>query len=145
MPITPADRVSSVWQPKGADLYSTGASGTVPVRPINPANAVESTDRLGEGAIVREPDKPSAPDLSNRDWTAVEEKKQAEEVKEPPPKEPITQMLIDHIRSLWLASAKAVEQAPQVNKADEIERNKLLVKEEPLTYSETKVKRTGGL
>ena len=143
MQITPADR-SSAWRPQGADLYSTGASGAVPVRPVHPANAVESTDRLGEGPTVREPDKPSAPDLTNRDWTAGEEKKQAEEVEEPP-KEPIAKQLLDFIQSMWRASAMVVEQAQEVSKADEIERNQLLVKEEPLTYSEPKTKRTGGL
>lgn len=143
MPITPIER-SSAWRPQGADLYSTGASGAVPVRPINPVNPVESVDKLGEGAIVREPHKPDAPDQSNRDWTVVEEKKQAEEVEEPP-KEPIIKELIEHFQSLWLASAKVVEHAEQISKTDEIERNKLLVKEEPLTYSEPKIKRTQGL
>ncbi len=143
MQITPADR-SSAWRPHGADLYSTGASGTVPVRPINPANAVESMDRLGEGAIVREPDKPSAPDQSNRDWTMVKEKKQAEEVEEPP-KEPIYKHLLEVIQSMWRASAMAVDQSQQVSKTDEIERNQLQVKDEPLTYSEPKTKRTNGL
>lgn len=143
MPITPVDR-SSAWRPQGADLYSTGASGAVPVRPINPVNPVESVDKLGEGAIVREPNEPSQPDKANRDWTVVEEKKQVEEVEEPP-KEPIHKQLIEHLQSLWLASARVVDQAEQVNKADEIERNKLLVKEEPLTYSEPKIKRTQGL
>lgn len=143
MSITPVDR-SSVWRPSGADLYSTGASGAVPVRPINPVNAIESTDRLGEGAIVREPDKPSAPDQGNRDWTAVEEKKQVEEVEEPP-KEPIHKQLIEHFQSLWLASARVVDHAQQINQTDEAERNKLIVKDEPLTYSEPKTKRTRGL
>ena len=114
------------------------------MRPINPVNAVESTDRLGEGAIVREPDKPSVVDQSNRDWTAVEEKKQVEEVEEPP-KEPLHKMLIEHFQSLWLASARVVDNAQQVNQTDEAERNKLIVKDEPLTYSEPTTKRTRGL
>lgn len=143
MPIPPVDR-SSAWRPSGADLYSTGASGAVPVRPIHPVNAVESTDRLGEGAIVREPEQPSAPDRENRDWTVLEEKKQAEEV-EAPPKEPIYKQLLEHLQTMWRASAMVVEHAQQVNQADEAERNKLLVKDEPLTYSEPRTKRTGGL
>lgn len=144
MSINSADRLSSAWRPTSADLYSTGASGTVPVRPINPANAVESTDRLGEGAIVREPDKPSAPDLSNRDWTAVEEKKQVEEEKAPP-KKPIHELLLEHIQSMWRASAMAVEQFQKVSETDQVERNKPQVKDESPTYSEPKVKRTEGL
>jgi len=143
MPITPIER-SSAWRPQGADLYSTGASGAVPVRPINPVNPVESTDKIGEGAIVREPNEPSAPDKSNRDWTMGEKQKEVEEVEEPPRK-PIHEKLIEHFQSLWLASGRVVEYAEQVNKSDEIERNKLLVKDEPLTYSEPKIKRTQGL
>lgn len=99
-----------------------------------------STDRLGEGAIVREPDKPSAPDLSNRDWTAVEEK-QVEEEKEPP-KKPIHELLLEHIQSMWRASAMAVEQFQKVSETDQVERNKPQVKDESPTYSEPKVKRT---
>ena len=52
-----------------------GRSGAVPVRPVNAANPVESTDRLGEGSVLREPTKPSAPDEENRDWTLPIEKK----------------------------------------------------------------------
>ena len=70
MQMPPVDR-SPAWRPQGADLYSTGASGAPPVRPINAPNPVESVDRLGQGAVVREPDKPSAPDATNRDWTEV--------------------------------------------------------------------------
>jgi hypothetical protein len=46
---------------------------------------------------------------------------------------------------MWRASAMAVEQAQEVSKADDVARNKLQVRDEPLTYSEPKVKRTGGL
>jgi FtsZ-interacting cell division protein ZipA len=130
--------------PASADLYSTGASGAVPVRPVNATNAVESTDRIGEGRVVRDPEKPSVVDQENRDWTLAEEIKQKEEVEEPP-KEPISKQLIEFIQSMWRASAMAVEQAQEVSKADDVARNKLQVRDEPLTYSEPKVKRTGGL
>lgn len=143
MQVTPVNR-SSAWRPQGADLYSTGASGTVPVRPINPANAVESTDRLGEGAIVREPDKPSAPDLANRDWTVVEEKKQVEEV-EGPPKEPISKQLIEHLELLRYVAAMAVKPSQTVSEADELVRNQLQAKDESSVDSAPKVKRTGEL
>ena len=92
MQMPPVDRSPS-WRPQGADLYSTGASGAPPVRPINAPNPVESMDRLGEGAIVREPDKPSAPEAPNRDWTAVKKKETVEEPPEPP-KEPIYKQLL---------------------------------------------------
>ena len=98
------------WRTQGADLYSTGASGAAPVRPVNAVNAAESVDKLGEGRTVREPEKPSAPDTENRDWTRPEEVKQKEVVEEPP-KEPISKQLIEFIQSMWRASAQAVEQA----------------------------------
>ena len=102
MQMPPVDRSPS-WRPQGADLYSTGASGAPPVRPINASNPVESMDRLGEGAIVREPDKPSAPDVANRDWTEVKKKDTVEEPPEPP-KEPIYKQLLELIQSMWRAS-----------------------------------------
>lgn len=143
MQIPPVDRSHAQWRPQGADLYSTGASGAVPVRPVNAANAVESTDRLGEGRTVREPDKPSTKDTENRDWTRPEEVKHKEEV-EDPPKEPISKQLIEFIQSMWRASAQAVEQAQEASQSDNQTRNKLLVRNEPLTYTEPKVKRTGN-
>lgn len=145
MQMPPVDR-SPHWRPQGADLYSTGASGAVPVRPINPPNPVESMDRLGEGAVVREPDKPSTPDTSQRDWTATEAKKK-EEVKTPPepPKEPLSKQLLEFIQSMWRASSMAIDMADTVNKATLQERMAQQVRKEPLTYSDPKVKRTGGL
>ena len=93
---------------------------------------------------MRDPEKPSVVDQENRDWTLAEEIKQKEEVEEPP-KEPISKQLIEFIQSMWRASAMAVEQAQEVSKADDVARNKMQVRDEPLTYSEPKVKRTGGL
>lgn len=143
MQMPPVDR-SPTWRPQGADLYSTGASGAPPVRPINPPNPVESMDRLGEGAVIREPDKPSAPELVNRDWTEVKKKDTVEEPPEPP-KEPIYKQLLELIQSMWRASGSAVEVAQDINRMTLQERMALQVKNEPLTYSDPKVKRTGGL
>jgi hypothetical protein len=142
MQIPSVDR-SPAWRPQGADLYSTGASGAPPVRPVNPANPVESMDRLGEGAIVREPDKPSAPEAPNRDWTMVKEEK----IKEPPelPKEPIYKQLLEFLQSMWRASGSAVEVAQDVNRLTLQERMAQQVRDEPLTYSDPKIKRTNGL
>lgn len=120
MQMPPVDR-SPAWRPQGADLYSTGASGAPPVRPINAPNPVESVDRLGQGAVVREPDKPSAPDATNRDWTEVKKKDTVEEPPEPP-KEPIYKQLLELIQSMWRASGSAVEMAQEVNKVTQQER-----------------------
>ena len=144
MQLPPVDR-SPIWRPQGADLYSTGASGAVPVRPINAANPVESMDRLGEGAIVKAPDKPSAPEAPNRDWTEVKKKDTVEEPPEPP-KEPIYKQLLEFIQSMWRASGTAIEMAQEINKTTLQERMAQQVKnDEPITYSDPKVKRTGGL
>ncbi|MHB1411013.1 MAG: hypothetical protein ACYCXC_15650, partial [Acidovorax defluvii] len=107
-------------------------------------NPVESMDRLGEGAIVREPDKPSAPEAPNRDWTEVKKKETVEEPPEPP-KEPISKQLLEFIQSMWRASGSAVELAQDINKMTLQERLAQQVKNEPLTYSDPKIKRTSGL
>ena len=143
MQIPPLDRTQTPWRTQGADLYSTGASGAAPVRPVNAVNASESVDKIGEGRTVREPEKPSAPDTENRDWTLAEEVKQKEEVDEPP-KEPISKQLIEFIQSMWRASAQAVEQAQEVSKSEDLLQNKQSARNEPLTYSEPRIKRTGG-
>ncbi|EHN66763.1 hypothetical protein CTATCC11996_06543 [Comamonas testosteroni ATCC 11996] len=124
-------------------MYSTGASGAAPVRPVNAVNAPESVDKIGEGRTVREPEKPSAPDTENRDWTLAEEVKQKEEVEEPP-KEPISKQLIEFIQSMWRASAQAVEQAQETSKSEDLLQNKQTARNEPLTYSEPRVKRSGN-
>ena len=144
MQLPPVDR-SPIWRPQGADLYSTGASGAVPVRPINAANPVESMDRLGEGAVVKTPDKPSAPDTPNRDWTEVKKKETVEDPPEPP-KEPIYKQLLEFLQSMRRASGSAIELAQDVNKTTLQERMAQQARnDEPLTYSDPKVKRTGGL
>ncbi|MFN3376708.1 MAG: hypothetical protein ACK40S_09185 [Burkholderiaceae bacterium] len=143
MQIPPVDR-SPAWRPQGADLYSTGASGAPPVRPVNLANPVESIDRLGEGVVVREPDKPSAPESPNRDWTEVKKKETTEEPPEPP-KEPIYKQLLEFIQSMWRASGTAVDMAQEVNKTALQERMANQVRNESLTYSDPKIKRTSGL
>ena len=143
MQIPPLDRTQTPWRTQGADLYSTGASGAAPVRPVNAVNASESVDKIGEGRTVREPEKPSVADSENRDWTLAEEIKQKEEVDEPP-KEPISKQLIEFIQSMWRASAQAVEQAQEVSKSEDLLQNKQSARNEPLTYSEPRIKRTGG-
>ena len=63
---------------------------------------------------------------------------------EEPPKEPISKQLIEFIQSMWRASAQAVEQAQEVSKSEDVLQNKQSARNEPLTYSEPRIKRTGG-
>ena len=140
MQIPPVDRSHSPWRTQGSDLYSTGASGAVQVRPVNAVNAMESVDKLGEGRTLREPEKPSVADTENRDWTLAEEIKQKEEVDEPP-KEPISKQLIEFIQSMWRASAQAVDQAQEASKSEDLLQSKQSARSEPLTYAEPRIKR----
>ena len=73
--------------------------------------------------------------------------KKKETVEEPPepPKEPISKQLLEFIQSMWRASGSAVELAQDINKMTLQERLAQQVKEEPLTYSDPKIKRTSGL
>ncbi len=147
MQLPPVERSTAPWRPApAADLYSTGAGGAVPVRPVARAHAVESTDRLGEGATVREPTRVSDPDRADRDWTLAEAKKQAAEQAEEPPREPpLYKQLLEFIQSMWRASGSAVEAALEVNKTTLTERLAQQARDdEPLTYADPKVKRTGG-
>lgn len=147
MQLPPVDR-SSQWRPQGADLYSTGASGAVPVRPVHAPNPVESTDRLGQGAVVREPDKPSSASTehASRDWTLPEPEKTKEAKKaEEPPKEPLYKQLIEMVQSMWRASTMAVDMADVVTKTGQQERMAQNPAQESPTYADPKVKRSSGL
>lgn len=148
MQLPPVDRSPAQWRTQGADLYSTGASGAVAVRPVNAANPVESMDRLGEGAIVREPTKPTAPDQENRDWTLpIGKKDKPQDAEEPPKDPPLHQVMLDFIQSMWRASGSAVELAQDINKTTLQERLAQQARDDlqSPTYSDPKVKRTGGL
>ena len=54
-------------------------------------------------------------------------------------------MLLEFVQSMWRASGSAVEVALEINKVTLAERMAQQVKDdEPLTYSDPKIKRTGG-
>ena len=62
-----------------------------------------------------------------------------------PPPPPLYQQLLEFIQSMWRASGSAVEVALEVNKTTLAERIAQQARDdEPLTYSDPKVKRTGG-
>lgn len=150
MSIPSIDRSPS-WRPQGAELYPTGAAPAIPATRAGGGGApapVESMDRLGEGAKLGQPDKPSSPaDTVNKDWTERKKQEAAKQAEEPP-KEPIYKMLLEFIQSMWRASGSAVELAQQMNEAAMKDRlNQVGQKlppdaEQPLTYSDLKVKRT---
>ena len=138
MQIPPVDRNPIQWNSQAANLYSTGASGPAPIRPVNQVNNVESTDKIGEGAQARTPEKPT--DKAEAQKAVEEEQK----------KEPISKMLIEHIQSLWRASAMAVEaslEAQQKEQGQEVHQKVQPARaaSERLTYEDVTVKRTNGL
>lgn len=152
MPLSPVDRTASQWSHSRlqSDLYSTGASGAVPVRPINPVNPVESTDQLGESAIVHLSGKTGLPDVIQRDWTLAEPQKEQPVEVEPPPRDPpLYQQLLDIVKSAWQASGQAVQLAEDVNQTTLDARLNQQVPpptpDKPLTYADPSIKRTGGL
>ena len=153
MQIPPVDRNPIQWNSQAANLYSTGASGPAPIRPVNQVNNVESTDKIGEGAqSAKTPDKPTDKDDRNPDWTQrVEQKTEVQKaVEEELKKEPISKMLIEHIQSLWRASAMAVEaslEAQQKEQGQEVHQKVQPARaaSERLTYEDVVVKRTSGL
>lgn len=152
MPLSPVERTAPQWtqaRPQ-SDLYSTGASGAVPVRPINTVNPTESTDELGAGAIVHLSSKAGVPDPIERDWTLAEPQKEKPKIEEEPPRDPpLYQQLIDIVQSMWRASGQAVQLAEEMNQTTLDDRLNQLTPPpppaEPLTYADPSVKRSSGL
>ena len=151
MQIPPVDRQPIQWNTQGANLYSTGASGPAPIRPVHQVNNVESTDKIGEGAQNRGPERPTDKDDRNLDWTQrVEQQPEAQKAQEEEQqKEPISKMLIEHVQSLWRASAMAVEKSLESQQEEQVTEVHQKVQaprlaSERLTYEDMAVKRTGG-
>lgn len=124
MQLPTIDRTPNL-RPIGADAVSAGASKVIPVAPVNPSvivrPALESVPsvvdlvnptlkaNVGEPVYtsVSDPGRPgSEAATAPKDWTI--HRPVAEKVEDPPPK-PIYQVLMDHIKNVWLASASAVQ------------------------------------
>jgi hypothetical protein len=124
-----ADRIQSL-RPVAVEMASLATGRVTPVAPVNPAqqntmesepspsviNLVNQADKpnFGEGVYssVSDPIRPgSLASEPSKDWTIKLPK--AEETK-PPPEPPIYKVLIDHLKSLWAASASAVQVQQQV-------------------------------
>lgn len=117
-------------RPSGVDVASSGANRVIPVAPVNPSvgatpsivpapsvvDLVNPALKVPQGesiyASVSDPAKPGSEAATTpKDWTI--RRPATEKVEDPPPK-PIYQLLMDHIKNLWTASASAV-QLEQVN------------------------------
>jgi hypothetical protein len=125
MQLPTIDRTQNV-RPSGADVVSSGANKVIPVAPVNPS--VHASPRLQvqqPGVIdavnpalkspevdrvhVAVPDpveQKSIAEAVPKDWTIHHPAVQ--KVESPPPK-PISQILMDHLKTMWTASASAIQ------------------------------------
>ena len=105
---------------------------------------------VGEGVYTSVSDptrRGSEAATAESDWTIQRPKP---EKVEDPPKPPLSQVLIDHVKSLWLASASAVQVQQQVkNQLDNSLPNanpvQGVIAAESITYSPTKINRTENI
>lgn len=138
----------------------------IPVAPVNPqANAIASPPpgpsvvnlvgqvskpERGEGVYTSVSDpgrRGSEAATTEKDWTIHRPK--PEKVEDPPPI-PMAQLLMDHIKSLWIASASAVQVQQQVKEqlnSAPINPNAQsgVLATEVITYSPSKINKTENL
>lgn len=118
-------------RPAGVDLASSGVGRVIPVAPVNPAVNSALSIEPAEGVVDlvnpalkgQDADKmhrgtadpvragADATRVSN-DWTIHKPAK--DQVEDPPPK-PMYQVLLEHIKSMWTASANAVQMEQVAN------------------------------
>lgn len=138
------------------------ATQVIPVAAVNPGASIEPTPSVvnlvgqgnksntGEGVYTSISDpgrRGSEAATAEKDWTI--HRPAPEKVEDPPPL-PLSQMLIDHIKSLWMASASAVQVQQEVrNQLDPAKPNingvHGVVATESITYSPTKINKTGNI
>ncbi|MDD4942208.1 MAG: hypothetical protein PHQ13_01560 [Rhodoferax sp.] len=91
------------------NVSSTAAPAPSVINLINPADKPNAD--AGVYSSVADPTRPGSPEAVPTDWTV---KKPAPEEAKPPPEPPLYQLLLDHMKSLWLASASAVQVQQEV-------------------------------
>ena len=129
MSLPPIDRTSFARQ-AGAEGGAVAPVGRVmPVAPVNPVVPAKDETGFSPGVVNMVGQNPgdtkdlvytSVPDPTRRgseaataprDWTI--QRPEPEKVQDPPP-EPLYKVLMDHLTSLWAASASAVQVQAQV-------------------------------
>lgn len=141
------------------------AARVMPVAPVNPSVNVTPASEPTPSVInlVGQANKPSAGEAvytsvsdpgrrgseaatAPKDWTI--HRPVVEKVEDPPPV-PISKLLIDHIKSLWAASASAVQVQQVKNQLDMSQPNPNAtpgtLSTEVLTYSPSKINKTENL
>lgn len=158
----PIDRIQSV-RPVAAEAAALATGRVLPVVPVNPPvqaasatepgpsviNMIGQVDKpiVGEGVYssVADPIRQTSEEAAPKDWTI--KRPEPEKVEDPPP-EPLSKVLMDHIKSLWLASASAVQVQVQVkNQLDPTQtvgasQSIGNIANEVYTYSPTKINKT---
>ena len=156
------DRIPSV-RPLAEQAAALSTGRVLPVVPVNAPqqadaqavvspsviNMINTGDKAnsGEGVYssVADPMRQNVEQATPKDWTV--QRPAPEKVRDPPP-EPISKMLIDHIKSLWQASASAVQVQEQVkNQIDPSKATATVapgaISSEVYTYSPSKINKTG--
>lgn len=124
MQLPSIDRTPNL-RPAGADTVSSGANRVIPIAPVNPSvsaypsiepvpsvvDLVNPALKANDGDTVytskSDPARPgSEAATAPKDWTI--HRPEPEKVEDPPPK-PLHQVLMEHIKSMWTASANAVQ------------------------------------
>ncbi|MEP6970305.1 MAG: hypothetical protein ABJA49_07675 [Betaproteobacteria bacterium] len=155
-------------RPAGADLAPSNGQKVIPVAPVNPPVTVNApqlaiqpgvVNKIGEGSSmgatqgsvyqsVADPIRRGQESAAEpHDWTI--QHPEPEKVVDPPPI-PMHQLLLDFIKSMWQASAMAVE-------LSQVQKHNVLVNpanpnatpgeiaKENLTYTPSKIKKTENI
>jgi hypothetical protein len=156
-------------RPAGADAASSGANRVIPIAPVNPSVSAHPSIEPTPGVVnlvnpalqrkqqptegepvftsVQDPLKGKVQEAAPHDWTI--HRPAAQKVEDPPPK-PISQVLMDHLRTMWTASASAI-QIEQVK--EHVTPNEPVVPtqvpgdfaKQILTYEPAKIKKTENI
>jgi hypothetical protein len=124
MQLPSIDRTQQM-RPSGVDAASSGANRVIPVAPVNPSVAHAKPIESGPDVIdkvnpalkaqsagqapyqsVSDPVQRGSEASMQHDWTI--HRPAQEKVENPPPK-PMSQVLMDHLKTVWTASASAVQ------------------------------------
>lgn len=160
-------------RPAGSEVVVTAAARVIPVAPVNPPAPLQESAgvvndinpavqaQASQAAARVDPlQGGSQADNSSKDWTQRKETVARRE-EAPPPKEPLSKMLMDHMTAVWSASARVVEiwmqnnpsQNPSVNQQIQAQSQAAsrdidplntpgVIAKEVLTYSPNRIKKT---
>jgi len=162
----------SALRPAGPEVAAPASPRVIPVAPVNPPVQVQApvgvvndinpqVQARANEAVRADPLQGGVQaDSTGRDWAQRTEAPRAKP-QEAPPKEPLSKMLLEHIHSVWSASARVVDiwlqnnpaQNPSVNQQAQVQNqtaNRMtdplaapgMVAKEVLTYSPTQIKKT---